>query len=482
MNINTDSILFIRPDTYGDLVLFEPVLRGMKEAWPHARIGVLLQECFKDITALMPAGITWIGTSCDPYRDSPAQCHDEMTRLREVLTAFAPVTIVSACFDKTWLDAVIASWFPDCNILSAGNQQLDSVSAATVRSDFGIDASDMLQTHVAMERDSNELEKNMTLLAHLLAKDVRELRPVLSIPEATRKWAVEWLAAQGIKPGKFIACCPSGSVNVPIKKWPAERYAEVLSQATKNHGMKAVLLGHASESEEIRSVQDKCAPDCTTWLGNDGEIAKLAAIIDLSYFYLGNDTGAMHIAAALGKPIIAIFGGGTWPRFRPASLSFINVVQPLPCFKCGWNCVFGSALCVERIPPAPVIAAIDEIVTMKSVTRDLHVDPCFSAEEMCLLDLISSNRQHMLTENTIGINPHTINKLLAAFQMSEADRAARLDLIHELEGKLQYVQSDLEEKLLHVTRQLEASNDRINTIESTRIYRFLQKIGFFHFK
>ena len=70
----------------------------------------------------------------------------------------------------------------------------------------------------------------------------------------------------------------------------------------------------------------------------DSSIISCQPLLGEARLYLGNDTGAMHLAAALGVPVTAVFGGGTWPRFVPAAVCGEAVVHPLPCFGCGWDC------------------------------------------------------------------------------------------------------------------------------------------------
>jgi DNA-binding transcriptional regulator/RsmH inhibitor MraZ len=78
-----------------------------------------------------------------------------------------------------------------------------------------------------------------------------------------------------------------------------------------------------------------------------------------------------------------------------------------------------------------------------------------------------------------------IHELEGKLQCVQSDSEARLSLIHELEGKLQYVQSDSEARLslIHeLEEKLQGLEKKLLLIEVTPIYRFLQKIGFFHFK
>ncbi|MEY2880364.1 MAG: hypothetical protein RLZZ15_2744, partial [Verrucomicrobiota bacterium] len=88
--------------------------------------------------------------------------------------------------------------------------------------------------------------------------------------------------------------------------------------------------------------------------------------------FLGNDTGALHLAAALDVPVVAVFGGGTWPRFTPAARRGVALVQPLPCFGCGWDCAFGDAPCLGGITVADATAALDAaLVTTRFDVREI---------------------------------------------------------------------------------------------------------------
>ncbi len=65
------KLLIIRPDAYGDIMLFEPVLRVLRVTLEDSEIAVLIQERYADLTPLLPAGICWLTTQCNPYRSGP---------------------------------------------------------------------------------------------------------------------------------------------------------------------------------------------------------------------------------------------------------------------------------------------------------------------------------------------------------------------------------------------------------------------------
>jgi peptidoglycan hydrolase CwlO-like protein len=130
------------------------------------------------------------------------------------------------------------------------------------------------------------------------------------------------------------------------------------------------LVGHESERgylesvvAAVRTASSGAAP--RLWLGGEDSLPTLAGLISDASLYVGNDTGAMHLAAAAAVPVVAVFGGGTWPRFVPAAQRGAAVVRPLPCFGCGWDCAFGDcdAPCLTGIAASQVIAAIDAVVS-----------------------------------------------------------------------------------------------------------------------
>ena len=156
-----------------------------------------------------------------------------------------------------------------------------------------------------------------------------------------------------------------GLANVAVKSWPPEKFAEVVAWL-QSRKIPVLLLAHADEAAIVDQVGARAAKLSGTrpaaWLGKNGELPLLAALLKDCEFYVGLDTGAMHLAAAVGRPVVAVFGGGHWPRFRPSARQAVSVVQPLPCFGCNWDCHFGDGPCVKTIPASDVIKAVERIL------------------------------------------------------------------------------------------------------------------------
>lgn len=461
-------ILLIKPDAYGDLVLFEPVLRWLRSGLPQTEVSVVIRKSYLDVARLLPDGINWIGSGCDPYRYGPdsMETHQALAELREQVIDFEPDCLVAACYSKTWLEAVVASWLPAARKISLGPYALDLVSTCVLEESCP-EAKPALYTEwVDVPEDLADWQKNVRLAQALIGSSLcLSPLPQICVSERLERWARHYIAELGLEVGEYVACCPAGSATVSIKTWPAEGYATVLAQLAHKHGAQILLLGARNELpvlEKIRQLAEmeglKAVP---IWTGIGGDIDHLAAILRFARLYVGNDTGALHLSAALNVPGVAVFGGGHWPRFRPAGMGFVTVVQPLPCFGCGWNCVFGNAPCVGRIPVDEVLDAVDRVIQGAVVGEGelREVPPLITDEEMARAyswhgDDANGQRQRDAT---------AVLQVLRQLRKSEEDRAARLAVIQEQGrqiGRIAHLEAEkaqLEAEKAQLVAQLEAS-------------------------
>ena len=138
--------------------------------------------------------------------------------------------------------------------------------------------------------------------------------------------------------------------------------------------MALLFIGTPDENEpvsEILSLMGGAAKHCVNSCDVPPRLDLLPAILALSEGYLGRDTGPMHIAAALRRPVLAVFGGGTWPRFIPAALAGAALTCAVPCSGCGWNCHFDDSHCVKDVPIEPVIQELRRTIAGRGGFRTI---------------------------------------------------------------------------------------------------------------
>lgn len=174
-------------------------------------------------------------------------------------------------------------------------------------------------------------------------------------PEAVRNT----LAALGLTdPEHAVAFCP-GAEYGPAKRWPAPYFAELARQLGAD-GMKVWLIGSAKDAavgEEIAKLARGACINLCAKTTLDQAVDLLAA----ARMVVTNDTGLMHVAAALGTPLIALYGSST-PSFTPPMSNAATIVKlEMPCSPCfERTCPLGHFDCMNRLKPSDVYARVRE--------------------------------------------------------------------------------------------------------------------------
>jgi ADP-heptose:LPS heptosyltransferase/GT2 family glycosyltransferase len=355
------AVLIIKVDTLGDLVVFAPVLQGLRAAWPETRLAVVIRRGYADLAPLLVSGVEWVPTSLDPFGQGPETDPAETNRLRGFVAALAPEVVAAATSRRNWLEAALGAAAPAARRLALGADADDEFFATRLRVALGLNAAKVFPERLPVPADEPDWSGNFRILDALLGRTVTRTPPAVALDAAARDSVAGFLAREKLPPGGYIVCAAAGFANVRLKTWPAERFGAALRQLRDKHRLPVLLVGHRSEATHLESVR-AAAGGASVWLGGDGELTQLAALLAQAKVYLGNDTGAMHLAAAVGVPVVALFGGGTWPRFVPAARAGVAVVHPLPCFGCGWDCAFGDAPCLGQITVADAVAAVERVL------------------------------------------------------------------------------------------------------------------------
>ncbi|MBL9200557.1 MAG: glycosyltransferase, partial [Opitutaceae bacterium] len=408
------SVLLLKIDTLGDLVVFAPVLRTLRAAWPQTRLAVVIRRAYLDLAPLLADSIEWVPTTLDPFAQGPEADPAEVQRLRSAVAALAPTVVAAATSRRNWLEAALGASAPAARRVALGASADDEHFATRLRVALGLDATHVFPETVAPPANEPDWLANFALGDALLGRPVARAAPTLNAPASSGL-----LEKLGLTRGRYVVCAAAGFANVKLKTWPADRFAATIAHLHATHELPTVLIGHESERAQLESViaAVSASPPLSVspslhrpalWLGGDGDLPRLAELIAAAKLYLGNDTGAMHLAAALDVPVVAVFGGGTWPRFVPAARRGVALVQPLPCFGCGWDCAFGDAPCLGEITAADAIAAVDH--ALASASFDVMEVQHLSAETQAMMAKTAARhraaaaghlaRQHKLEELT----------------------------------------------------------------------------------
>ena len=138
--------------------------------------------------------------------------------------------------------------------------------------------------------------------------------PRLDVPPAVTAAARELLAAQGWRPGVPLLGIAPGAAYGGAKRWPAERFAAVAAALGRSHLLQPVIVGSAGDrgtacaiEAELGKINSSGARPPLNLAGRTG-LAQLAGVLATCAACVSNDSGAMHLAAAVGTPVVALFG------------------------------------------------------------------------------------------------------------------------------------------------------------------------------
>jgi heptosyltransferase-2 len=178
--------------------------------------------------------------------------------------------------------------------------------------------------------------------------------PRLTVDESQRRETLRTLHLSLDKP---VAVFAPGAEYGPAKRWPARHFAN-LARLLANRGMQTWLLGSKKDIEATGEIQRLTDNLCVDLAGR----TTLAQAIDLMSFatrVVSNDSGLMHIAAALDRPMAAIFGSSS-PRFTPPLSSNAKVIYlAIPCSPCfRRECPYGHLDCLVQVKPDRVLEAL----------------------------------------------------------------------------------------------------------------------------
>ncbi|MRR56754.1 MAG: glycosyltransferase family 9 protein [Deltaproteobacteria bacterium] len=194
-----------------------------------------------------------------------------------------------------------------------------------------------------------ELERNAELIRVLGMTEFRADLPDLDI--------LQGLPAELVGSDYFVVV---PGANAPMRRWPVERFAELTKLIRKSWGLKAVICGAPGEENLGIRFKNLMFGDISDYTGRTS-LADYAAIIKGAQFLVGNESSAIHIAAAVGTPAFCIAGGGHFGRFVPYRVEKetgkpipVVIVKPMECFGCNWMCTQACISndlwsCLERI-------------------------------------------------------------------------------------------------------------------------------------
>ncbi len=340
------------PDNLGDVLLREPLFAALHEA------GHQLLLIVRDFVAPLARDIApYAEIAVCPGNPYVANFHFNTPlgeESRERIRKFAPQLLVLGAYHFTDMDQQIAAFLPGVETVGLSGSLFQPQQNLTIPTTL------QLTTRVAVSLDTPEPVKTELLCSAILSSAVNLRPPRLEPTAAGKSLAATHLRKLGLKDSPFWAVCAGDRPPWGVKNWEKDKWIQLCRTLIEDHGIRILFVGSEAEHEETSAIQaglGTAGRRTASITGSAIPVSELVALLAAAKGYIGKDTGPMHIAAALGKPVVAVFGGGHWPRFVPQAKSGAVFSVDMPCKGCDWICRLERSHCVKDIPLAPVLAA-----------------------------------------------------------------------------------------------------------------------------
>jgi heptosyltransferase-2 len=264
----------------GDTVMCTPVLRALRQHRPEARITAVVRPGLDQVLA----GLPWI--------DSTIVC--------EAKGLFGPQRIAKAIRRA---DAQAVLLLPNSFRAAMGAR----IAGTAIRIGYDRDGRGSLLTHKIDAGNTSipmpMVEYYARLACFALGIDSLDMRVQLATTPQEESAADDLLAGVG---GRFIVLNPGA--NRADKRWPAERFAMMGDRLGEVRDVSVVISGSPGEMDLLEAVERAAKRPVTNLARRGVTLGSLKAVLRRAALLITNDTGPRHIAAALGTPIVTLFG------------------------------------------------------------------------------------------------------------------------------------------------------------------------------
>jgi len=340
-------VLILAPNWLGDAVMALPAIADVRRAFPSARLVVAARRAVTDLFRLVPivdeiVTLHWSGRWWQ--RGSFAVDTERLRALGADVAILLPNSFATA-----WL-----------------------AKRAAIRDRWGYAAdlrSPLLTRAVPRPEGSVHQGGYYQHLTRMLGMTSGPLEPALVIPGEATNTAHRQLRDAGWDGVRPLVVFAPGAAYGTAKRWMPEYVARVVTDLVLQRQATCVLVGSAADSPTTRDVRAMIDPQAAAHvidLSGHTSLEVLAGVLGVAHACVANDSGAMHVAAAVGTPLVAIFGPTreyeTAPLTRSGSRSDV-LIHPVSCRPCMLRECPIDHRCMKGIAPDRVYASVASLLS-----------------------------------------------------------------------------------------------------------------------
>jgi heptosyltransferase-3 len=343
MNVDPAAIrriLVIRYRSIGDILLANPVLAALREAYPEATLDLLLDDVFVDVAAHNP--------SVDRVISHPRKV--EGKRWKHDLACIRTIRAEKYDMVVDLQGGPRGAWL---TMLSGAKVRVGHPFRLRNRLAYNV-----YGTHPAPDDHSWRVQFRM--IENLGVVPPNEPTFFLHIDPAATMAIHDRLSRAGITMDRPLVLIHPGA-RIDVKRWPAEMMGALARWLVDERKAAVILAGAAADKEEIARIRR--ASGYALPASTDLTLPELAALIGGVDLMICNDSGPMHMAGVLGTPTVAFFGPSDPTIWHPVGThNVLLTCSPMACMPCDQKgCPHEGNHCMTRIPLSQAQQAVDRL-------------------------------------------------------------------------------------------------------------------------
>jgi lipopolysaccharide heptosyltransferase II len=304
-----ESILVIRLYFIGDVLLSTPVIEALARAFPHASLAVAVKKRALDVLTGNPFVDEVIVYDAVPGYHSPVWTWRLARELRS--RRFSLTVDLTGDWRSSWM--VLAS-------------------DPAFRVGFNHVGTGFLLDRRTPYRAEGHVVDHLLSIVEPLGATVAEPLPRMYLSDQERAESNAILAEACPGPSKRRFAMAPGA-NWPARRWPADRFGALAARIMGRFGLPTVVLATAEDARLADEVVAASGGAAVSLAGRTN-VRTLAAVAESAAVFVGNDSGPLHIAAAVGTPVVGLFGPNTPVHFSPRGSASRVLYAGFPCSPC----------------------------------------------------------------------------------------------------------------------------------------------------
>jgi ADP-heptose:LPS heptosyltransferase len=350
------NVLLVRLDNLGDVLLTTPAFHAVRSALPEARLTLLASTIGAQAALLNPDlddAIVYAAPWMDPWRTLPQDSEREQRMIAQIQARHFDAAIIFTSFRESSLPAAYLCYLAGIPLRLAASTDGPG-SLLTTRHKYG-------------DEIIHEVEHNLDLV-RVLGMDTDERDLVLRVPNDAREAMRTRLSDLSIiQDATHPLVVVHPGCTMPARTYPWEMYVEVINLLVERLGASVIVTGMNDERELVERVlahvEERNRPTVYPMAGVL-PFPEFCALLQRADLTITNNTGPMHIAAAVKTPVIALFALTNPPQqWGPWHVPHRQMYHDVPCRICYSRICPYQHECLRLVSPGMVLDAAAELLT-----------------------------------------------------------------------------------------------------------------------